>query len=193
MVKKKAKGKGKARKSRVASGSRRVRVFDVSRDSLEYEYDYNPEETRALRKRLQRKQHPTIDDLRRVALWKIDRVLNVPESLLADLGALARRRKINRRDGKTGELIEALVRCDGIHYPMASAILKFLRPDVFPIIDVRAYRALTGRKLSRKTYSLQRYLDYADELERLAVRLERPLSEIDEQLYKFDQEKNDRI
>lgn len=193
MVKKKAKGKGKARKSRVASGSRRVRVFDVSRDSLEYEYDYNPEETRALRKRLQRKQHPTIDDLRRVALWKIDRVLNVPESLLADLGALARRRKINRRDGKTGEQIEALVRCGGIHYPMASAILKFLRPDVFPIIDVRAYRALTGRKLSRKTYSLQRYLDYADELERLAVRLERPLSEIDEQLYKFDQEKNDRI
>lgn len=193
MVKKKAKGKGKARKSRVASGSRRVRVFDVSRDSLEYEYDYNPEETRALRKRLQRKQHPTIDDLRRVALWKMDRVLNVPESLLADLGALARRRKINRRDGKTGELIEALVRCHGIHYPMASAILKFVRPDVFPIIDVRAYRALTGRKLSRKTYSLQRYLDYADELERLAVRLERPLSEIDEQLYKFDQEQNDRI
>jgi thermostable 8-oxoguanine DNA glycosylase len=129
-----------------------------------------------------------------VALWKINRVLDVPESVLTALGALARRRtRIDRRSRRVTDLIEALVRCSGIHYPMASAILKFLRPDVFPIIDVRAYRALTGRKLSRKTYSLQRYLDYADELERLAARLERPLSEMDEQLYEFDQDKNGRI
>lgn len=76
---------------------------------------------------------------------------------------------------------------------MASATLKFLRPGVFPIIDVRAYRALTGTKPYYGTYTYEKYRDYTIELQKIAKEVSRPLREIDEQLYCFDEEQNGAI
>ena len=75
----------------------------------------------------------------------------------------------------------------------ASGILKFIKPDIFPIIDVRAYRALTGEKPYYSTYTYEKYVGYAKSLAKEAIRLGRPLREMDEQLYCFDQECNGRI
>lgn len=86
-----------------------------------------------------------------------------------------------------------LVCSDGIGFPMASAILKFLRPDVFPIIDVRAYRAFTGSKPYYSTYTYDKYKEYAKNLLQDAQNRERPLRDMDEQLYCFDQDKNGKI
>ena len=76
---------------------------------------------------------------------------------------------------------------------MASAFLKFLRPDVFPIIDVRAYRALTGSVIRYNSYNLDVYLRYAQRLREVARVLGKKLSEIDEQLYCFDRRYNGPI
>ncbi|HEV2295662.1 MAG TPA: hypothetical protein VGR35_17575 [Tepidisphaeraceae bacterium] len=80
---------------------------------------------------------------------------------------------------------------------MASTILKFLRPDIFPIIDVRAYRAVYGKKLHWRPDSVKRnidlYLGYASDVERISNATGRPLREIDEQLYCFDLAHNGRI
>jgi hypothetical protein len=64
------------------------------------------------------------------------------------------------------EVIEKLVDSNGVGFPMASTILKFINPSVFPVIDVRAYRALTGRKLYYASYSYEIYVAYAKSLVR---------------------------
>jgi thermostable 8-oxoguanine DNA glycosylase len=66
---------------------------------------------------------------------------------------------------------------------MASAILKFIHPAAFPIIDVRAYRALTGKRLRTHHYSTQLYLEYVDELMKIADARQMDLARVDEQLY----------
>ncbi|MGY0646171.1 MAG: hypothetical protein ACW7DN_16505, partial [Paraglaciecola chathamensis] len=91
------------------------------------------------------------------------------------------------------EVLEKLVLSQGIGFPMASSILKFINPDVFPIIDVRAYRALTGTKPYYGTYSYDKYIQYAEMLTNIAKEIGRPLREIDEQLYCFDQMNNGAI
>jgi hypothetical protein len=72
-------------------------------------------------------------------------------------------------------------------------VAEVLRPDVFPIIDVRAYRALCGRKIYPASYKLDLYLAYAVKVEALAKSTGLPLHEVDEQLYRFDQEHNGGI
>ncbi len=120
--------------------------FIPGKHTLDFEFAYNPEETQALHKELNGKAELTIEDLRRVSLWKTNRVLDVPEETLLKLSAIATKVDLKITDDCVKELIEELVDSRGVGYPMASSILKFCRPDVFPIIDVRAYRALTGKK-----------------------------------------------
>jgi thermostable 8-oxoguanine DNA glycosylase len=166
-------------------------IFDPEVDQLCYEFDYNAVETNDLLDKVY--GNVTIEDLRRIALWKLDRVIDVPESLLERLRSLAADEHLALESQHSRHAIDALVGCDGVGHPMASAFLKFIRPDIYPIIDVRAYRALTGRRLRYSQYTTQLYLDYAAQLREIADRLRKPLAEIDEQLYCFDKEKNGRI
>lgn len=168
-------------------------TFDPDKHTLDFEFDYNKEETLALKQSMAGNESPSIGDLRRIALWKIDRVLDVPEALLERLGDLAGDETLTHRSSKVKEVIDALVSQPGIGMPMASAILKFLRPDVFPIIDVRAYRALMGKRLYYASYNVDLYLAYIDELKQLSERTGIALSEVDEQLYCFDRKHNGTI
>jgi thermostable 8-oxoguanine DNA glycosylase len=170
---------------------RNIRVFDSTSDLLQYNFDYNAVETTALRNRTY--ENVSIDDLRRIALWKLDRVVDVPDSLLAALRDLAAKQELTVASKESREALEALVQCDGIGYPMASAFLKFIRPDVFPIIDVRAYRALTGKRLRYNDYSTELYLEYVVKLREIADCLDMPLATIDEQLYCYDKHLNGSI
>jgi hypothetical protein len=76
---------------------------------------------------------------------------------------------------------------------MASAFLKFIRPDIFPIIDVRAYRALRGIKIYYSMYKYEIYIKYTKDLMKIAKKFNRPLNEVDEQLYCYDKEYNKNI
>jgi hypothetical protein len=168
-------------------------VFDPGRHSLKYKFEYNPDETRALREMLKGKSTVTLCDLRRVALWKLDRVLHVPDPVRQALQGLVGLKSLRVDSAESKKVMRDLVGCSGVGFPMASAFLKFLRPDVFPIIDVRAYRALYGRKLYSSSYNLDLYLKYAERVQQIATSTELQLSEIDEQLYRFDQEHNGAI
>jgi hypothetical protein len=169
-----------------------VQTFDPTCDSFGYEFAYNIDETSSLHRLLNRNPKPTIDDLRRVSLWKIDRVLHIEEDTLKLLGSLAGA-DINVESPLSKDCLLRLVDCQGIGYPMASAILKFLRPDIFPIIDARAYRAIYGRRLAYSSYTLERYLDYALKIQDLAIQMRVELREVDEQLYCFDKVQNGKL
>ncbi len=167
--------------------------FDSGNDKLDYAFSYNDVETAELHKKLNGAAAITEDDLRRVSLWKLDRVLSVSEETLEKLQKLSQKKSVTLRDPLVKETIELLVLPQGIGFPMASAILKFINPSVFPIIDVRAYRALTGKKPYYSTYTYDKYIEYAEALHSLSSKLKRPLKEIDEQLYCFDEAKNGKI
>ena len=76
---------------------------------------------------------------------------------------------------------------------MASSILKFLRPDIFPIIDVRAYRAIYGKKIYSSQNTIEKYIDYVKKINVISKSLDIDLNEVDEQLYCFDKEHNGKI
>lgn len=168
-------------------------VFDAKRHHLKYKFEYNLEETQALRKLMSGNETATLSDLRRVALWKLDRILSVPEPVLQRLRKLVGTSDLKVHSSESRIVILELVACQGVGFPMASTFLKFLRPDVFPIIDVRAYRALFGRRLYPASYNLDLYLEYAAKVEGVAKRTGLQLYEVDEQLYRFDQEVNGGI
>ncbi len=167
-----------------------ARAYDPGKDQLDFKFTYNKAETDALHKRLNRAGRISVEDLRRVSLWKSNRVLQVSKETLAKLEIIAKTPKLKITDALVKQVLADLVTSRGIGFPMASAILKFIRPDVFPIIDVRAYRALTGKRLYYSTYTYEKYIKYAATLVQIARRTALPLRQIDEQLYCFDEKYN---
>ena len=167
--------------------------YDSSKDQMDYSFSYNDKETGELHAKLNASTSITEADLRRVSLWKSDRVLSVTQDTLDVLNKLSSNKNITLKDNLVKEALGQLVLSQGIGFPMASAILKFINPDLFPIIDVRAYRALTGIKPYYGTYSYDKYIEYAEELTKIANSTNRPLREIDEQLYCFDKQNNGAI
>ncbi len=167
--------------------------FNLNSDSLGYFFSYNDEETAALHSRVNNNPDIDINDLRRISLWKIDRVLGVSEETLEKLRRLAELESVIVTDPFVEEIIDDLVNSQGIGFPMASAMLKFIKPEIFPIIDVRAFRALRGVKPYYSTYTYKKYVGYTNDLIKMAKVLNRPLREMDEQLYCFDQDKNGKI
>ncbi len=169
------------------------KTFQQATDILDFTFTYNDSETAALRQKLSESVSVTEDDLRRVSLWKSNRVLAVTPETLELLNSLSLQKDLTLDAPLVEKVIESLVDSQGIGFPMASAILKFIKPSVFPIIDVRAYRALTGQKITYSSYSLAKYIEYSKALTRIAHQLNRPLCEIDEQLYCFDEKHNGKI
>ena len=171
--------------------------YDEATDTLDLLYNYNPEETKSLTEAANGNIQIDLNLLRRIALWKLDRVLDVPDKTIQQLQTIAKKDDLRVDSAETRSLIGELIDCPGIGLPMASTILKFLRPDVFPIIDVRACRALYGKKVYFNQRSDERnielYISYAAEIRRISDNLKRPLREIDEQLYQFDKDRNGTI
>jgi len=170
--------------------------FNINKDKLDYKFNYNPNETKNLKKlfsEIRENETLSADSLRRIALWKIDRIIDISEDLIEKLDSLAKDKSINIFDKNIEKIIVELTSSNGIGFPMASAILKFIRPDVFPIIDVRAYRAIFGKKIYYSKYSIDIYYNYVKEIYSIRDKLELPLDEIDEQLYEFDRKHNGKI
>jgi|TARA_Y100000310_G_scaffold191025_1_gene191036 hypothetical protein len=170
--------------------------FDITKDKLDYDFSYNASETNNLKNlfsEIRDNKTLTINNLRRVSLWKIDRVLEISEKLIKKLDYLAKDKSANIFDDNIKKIIVNLTNSNGVGFPMASAILKFLRPDIFPIIDIRSYRAIFNKKLYSSQYSIDVYYNYVKEIYLIRDKLKLPLDKIDEQLYEFDKKHNGKI
>lgn len=184
----------KEREEEVTENQTKFKIFDSNEDILQYDFNYNKAETENISLEFTNirngKDDITIHNLRRVALWKLDRVMNVPESVFVLLDSLAKSDNIDIQDPKIEMIVTSLLECEWIGFPMASAILKFLRPDIFPIIDVRAYRAIYGKKIYSSQYTFTKYLAYIKKIYEIRDKTGRNLEEIDQQLYEFDKKYN---
>lgn len=170
-----------------------MKTFDIHNDSLNYHFSYNPDETKFLQTNMKNKKDITVDDIRRISLWKLDRVLDVSDETISNLKKIAVQNDITIKSNLALSTLNMLTNSNGIGFPMASAILKFIRPDIFPIIDVRAYRALYGKKIYSSQYTIEKYIDYVEKIYEISKSLQIELYQIDEQLYCFDKEHNGKI
>jgi hypothetical protein len=168
-----------------------VRTFDIHEHKLDFHFNYNMVETSALHELLNNDDAVTLDKLRRASLWKLNRILHIPEITINKLQQLAVKENLCIEDAEVEEIINDLMDCPGVGMPMASTFLKFLRPDIFPITDVRAYRALFGKKINSYSYNI--YRDYVKRIYEISDIKGLNLSAIDEQLYCFDKEHNGKI
>ena len=178
---------------RAKKPKRPIVKFDPAKHDLKYKFEYNEEETKELKRMLRGKHAVDLNDLRRVALWKLDRVVDVPEVVMEQLRGLVEIEELQVDSPQSKKALTAIVQCPGVGFPMASAFLKFLRPGIFPIIDVRAYRALFGKRLYPSSYTLELYLKYAARVREVSREMDMDFPAVDEQLYRFDQVHNKEI
>ena len=87
---------------------------------------------------------------------------------------------------------------DGIDLPMASTILRFRNPEVFPIIDKRAYRAIYNKKYplyftTPRTKKITIYFNYIDKLMEVCEMYKLDFKTVDRLFYQFDIENNGKL
>ena len=167
-----------------------LKTFNIDADSLNFDFSYNPKETKFLKEDIENKKDITLCDIRRISLWKLDRVLEVSEDTISNLQQIAVKDDLTIKSELVSVTLNMLVNSNGIGYPMASSILKFIRPDIFPIIDVRAYRAVYGKKIYSSQYTVKKYFDYVEKIYDISKSLNIELCKVDEQLYCFNKEYN---
>ena len=85
------------------------------------------------------------DSINEIVLWKTDRYARLDPAVIHSLNELVLLRNGEHRRGQ--HTLEALLETRGVDLAMASTFLRFRNPQVFPIIDRRAYRAVYGRRL----------------------------------------------
>ncbi|MEP4532690.1 MAG: DUF6508 domain-containing protein [Cyclobacteriaceae bacterium] len=157
------------------------------------DYEYQPSLTKKLDAHQQNFDAHTINE---IALWKVDRYFQIPENLLYDINATAGLMPGEHR--VVQDMLEQLLDIKGIDIAMASTILRFRNPDVFQIIDKRAYRVVYGEPL--KLYyttptkkKVETYFEYLDRLIEIAQKSETRFSDLDRALYQMDIELNKNI
>lgn len=164
--------------------------YDDNNHSLNYKFNYNLDEITEIKNKI-KNEDLSINNIRQIALWKYNRIINIQEDVLKKLNETVQKENINIHCEEVKDLIEDLIKCKGVGMPLASTILKFLRPDIFPIIDVRAYRAVFDKKINKYTYS--EYIEYCKRIYEISKKTGINLNEIDEQLYEFDKQYNGKI
>lgn len=102
-----------------------------------------------------------------IILWKTNRYPEFDIQLLSELKAL----KINCDRSIAESLLRKLLGLRGFDLPMASTVLRFIRPDEFQIIDQRVYRFITPDvDVLKLPYNIdKKVLFYFDYLERLKL------------------------
>ena len=160
--------------------------------SLLADYVYQPELTQKLDALSPNELN--VEVFYEIVLWKLNRFPQINDDLLKDLrGVSAIEPKEHRKVKPT---LRKMLQCHGIALPMASTILRFLKPTTFQIIDDRVYRIVhPGKaKYPAKPARLNEqylansetiYFEYLDELHNLACH-KLPFSSADRIFYALD-------
>ena len=78
-----------------------------------------------------------------IALWKTNRIIEFDKDEIDDIQeGLDKLKELESYNDESKELLLKLLGNKGIRLPMASTIMHFYNPGVFPIFDRRAYRAV---------------------------------------------------
>ena len=141
------------------------------------------------------------DIINEIVLWKMNRRPQVTEELIDAIFSLKEIKTPLQalEDEKTAQVIEKLLQTKGMQLPMASTVLHFYYPEVFPIIDQRAYRELYAmdypKTMTKIPMLTELYLKYIKDC--WEYQQEKcpgiALSRIEKVLYQLDKEKGNKV
>lgn len=134
--------------------------------------------------------------LNEIVLWKVDCFASFDDRIIRGINAVRSLKLGEHR--QTEELLEMLLGMRGVDLPMASTILRFRNPDVFQIIDRRAYRvlfrvALRSYRSTPVVRKIATYFSFLDKLISVASELDQKFRFMDLILYQFDKTENQNI
>ena len=103
------------------------------------------------------------DIINSIVLWKINRQIEISNSTFLKIKELKNEnlQQLNLVKNKIIEILLELLNSKGVQIAMASTILKMFHPNIFPIIDQRAYRELYNQAFP-KYYGKNAVFKYAD-------------------------------
>lgn len=111
-------------------------IWDKNPKGLLEKYDYQKKLTDELDQL--KPAQVDFETILKIVLWKVNRFPYINEDQVKKLKEVS-----NFTEHKQAEvLLKELLMIEGIALPMASTILRFINPNVFQIIDERAYRVL---------------------------------------------------
>lgn len=135
------------------------------------------------------------DIINEIVLWKVNRYSEIPEDTLKLINQIKKTdTQINYE--LTGEILLKLLSKEqkGIRLPLASTILRFKNPNIYPILDQRVYRFIYGEELkyslSNINQQIEIYLNYIDKLRSICNEFNIEFSIADRILYSMDKTYN---
>ena len=175
---------------------------DYKKEVLKYKkegFDYQKELTVKLDKTKSQFNQELINE---IVLWKVNRYSLFNSILINEINTISSWKVLNKE--KTREILTSLLKTKGVQLAMASTILRFRNPNVFQIIDQRAYRVIKGDPLklsqikdtSRETTinkQIDIYLEYLEAIREKCKKLDVDFYDADRVLYILDKNINKSV
>jgi len=140
------------------------------------------------------------DIINEIILWKMNRMPHFDNELIDMIYSLEDISTPENavKSEKTKRVVRKLLQTKGMKLPMASTVLHFYFPRVFPIIDQRAYRELYGDEYPqyiKLDAMVDMYMKYIEDTWRYQREKcpEIPYEKIDKILYQLDKEKGNKV
>ena len=141
------------------------------------------------------------DIINEIVLWKLNRRPQISEKGIEAIYKLeVIKAPVEAADSElTQEVLTLLLNYRGMKLPMASTVLHFYYPDIFPIIDQRAYRELYGKEYPNTMIKIPKLIDlygqYIIDCYNFHQKMcpEIPFSKLDKILYQIDKEKGNHV
>lgn len=171
------------------------------KDKSEYEFFdedfyYQPNLTTKLDKTFTQEADQNL--INEIVLWKVNRYVELDSESMELLNhELIKGDKLDI--DFTRNVLEKLLSINGIRLAMASTILRFRNPNIYQIIDQRAYRYAIGEELTLKDpkgnqkeieSQIDLYLKYLNKLSEISLSTGWPFSKLDRILYVLDKKNN---
>jgi len=174
--------------------TRIIKAIDYDDDLMDYleEYDYKEKLTSELDNIKKDFDQEIID---KILLWKSPLpYVELDDECLKKINNLKEIENIDDHKHKIKKLLEDLLKINGVGIARATTILRFINPNVFQIMDKRAYRAVFGEKLKDSPDNIvDKYFQYLKELKYLCEEKSLKYSKSDRILYEFDQKVNGKL
>lgn len=175
---------------------------DYKKEVIKYKkegFDYQKELTVKLDKT---KSQFNQELLNEIVLWKVNRYALFNSTLISEINTISSWKVLNKE--KTRKILTSLLKTKGVQLAMASNILRFRNPNIFQIIDQRAYRVITGdplklsqiKETSRGTTinkQIDVYIEYLEEIREKCKKLDVDFDDADRVLYIIDKNINKSV
>ena len=141
------------------------------------------------------------DIINESVLWKMNRKPQIAEKLIDAIYSLdvVKTPLEAAKSELTTQVLELLLLSKGMQLPMASTVLHFYFPEVYPIVDQRAYRELYGTDYPKNTTKVETlvklYVNYISDCYQYQQERcpEICFEKIDKVLYQLDKEKGFKV